>query len=65
MYLDNVDFRQCQVKPDMPRISIWKDNMIQLYSELDKEGPGEYGIYLFLIMSPHAVGAECGPDTKQ
>jgi hypothetical protein len=39
--------------------------MIQLYSELDKEGPGEYGIYLFLIMSPHAVGAECGPDTKQ
>jgi hypothetical protein len=43
MYLDNVDFRKRQVKPDMPRISIWKDNMIQLYSELDKKGPGEYG----------------------
>jgi hypothetical protein len=43
MYLDNVDFRQCQVKPDMPHISIWKDNMIQLYSELDNKGPGKYG----------------------
>jgi hypothetical protein len=43
MYLNHVDFRQRQVKSDIPRISVWKDNMIQLYSELDKKFPGEYG----------------------
>ncbi|RCV11882.1 hypothetical protein SETIT_2G222300v2, partial [Setaria italica] len=43
MYLDHIDFRQRQVKADIPRISVWKDSMIQFYSNLDKKSLGVYG----------------------
>nr|TKW20037.1 hypothetical protein SEVIR_4G059200v2 [Setaria viridis] len=43
MYLNHIDFYQCQVKPDIPWISVWKDSMIQFYSDLDKKPLGVYG----------------------
>ncbi|RCV20503.1 hypothetical protein SETIT_4G061000v2 [Setaria italica] len=43
MYLNHIDFCQRQVKPDIPWISVWKDSMIQFYSDLDKKSLGVYG----------------------
>jgi hypothetical protein len=42
MYLDHIDFRTRQVQHDIPRISVWKNDMIKFYSELDKKSPGVY-----------------------
>ncbi|WVZ48768.1 hypothetical protein U9M48_000180 [Paspalum notatum var. saurae] len=43
VYLDSIDFGKRQVLGGMPRIAVWKDDMIKTYSELDSTGPRQYG----------------------
>ncbi|OQU78171.1 hypothetical protein SORBI_3009G170600 [Sorghum bicolor] len=43
VYLDHIDFRQRQVADFIPRISVWKQDMIQFYCSLDLKSPGVYG----------------------
>ena len=43
VYLDHIDFRQRQVLDCIPRISVWKEDMIQFYANLDVKSPGVYG----------------------
>ncbi|CAL4942344.1 unnamed protein product [Urochloa decumbens] len=44
LYLDFVDFGPRNVPHDIPRISVWKQNMIQSYSQLDMKSKGCYGL---------------------
>jgi len=43
MYLDYVDFGPHRPPHALPRISIWKGDMIKTYSDLDLKSPGCYG----------------------
>ncbi|XP_039805184.1 uncharacterized protein LOC120669513 [Panicum virgatum] len=43
MYLDYVDFGPRRPPHTLPRISIWKGDMIKTYSDLDLKSPGCYG----------------------
>ncbi|CAL4917542.1 unnamed protein product [Urochloa decumbens] len=43
-YLDFVDFGPRMLPHDIPRISVWKGNMIQSYSQLDYKSNGCYGL---------------------
>ncbi|CAL4986496.1 unnamed protein product [Urochloa decumbens] len=43
-YLDFVDFGPRNVPHDIPRISVWKQNMIQSYSQLDMKSKACYGL---------------------
>ena len=42
VYLDHIDFRQRQVADFIPRISVWKEDMIQFYCNLDLRSPSVY-----------------------
>ncbi|CAM0153031.1 unnamed protein product [Urochloa decumbens] len=44
LYLDFVDFGPHNVPHDIPRISVWKQNMIQSYSQLDMKSKACYGL---------------------
>ncbi|CAL4931449.1 unnamed protein product [Urochloa decumbens] len=44
IYLDFVDFGPRNVPHDIPRISVWKQNMIQSYSQLDRKSKACYGL---------------------
>ncbi|CAN6335720.1 unnamed protein product [Urochloa humidicola] len=44
IYLDFVDFGNRMVSHDIPRISVWKGNMIQTYAQLDCKSNGSYGL---------------------
>ncbi|CAL4929246.1 unnamed protein product [Urochloa decumbens] len=44
LYLDFVDFRPRMISSDIPRISVWKGNMIQSYSLLDSKSNASYGL---------------------
>ncbi|KAL6646678.1 hypothetical protein ACP70R_015755 [Stipagrostis hirtigluma subsp. patula] len=43
VYLDHVDFGSRQVQGDIPRVNVWKGDMIKCYSELDELQDGVYG----------------------
>jgi hypothetical protein len=43
MYLEHIDLCTRQVQPDIPRIYVWKHDMIKIYFELDKKSPAVYG----------------------
>ncbi|WVZ48795.1 hypothetical protein U9M48_000204 [Paspalum notatum var. saurae] len=43
VYLDSIDFGNQQVLGGIPRIAVWKNDMIKTYSELDSTGPRQYG----------------------
>ncbi|CAL4999170.1 unnamed protein product [Urochloa decumbens] len=43
LYLDFVDFGPRRVSDAIPRISVWKGNMIRTYSNFDLKSPGLYG----------------------
>ena len=45
MYLDYVDFGPRRPPHTLPRISIWKGDMIKTYSDLDLKSPGCYGFF--------------------
>ncbi|KAG2573382.1 hypothetical protein PVAP13_7KG237555 [Panicum virgatum] len=51
LYLDYVDFGVRQVLDSIPRITIWKDSMIQTYAQLDMKSPGSYGYHPLLDVS--------------
>ncbi|RLN12524.1 hypothetical protein C2845_PM09G11560 [Panicum miliaceum] len=51
MYLDYVDFGVRQVSDSIPRISVWKDGMIQTYADYDMKSPGSYGYHPLLAVS--------------
>ncbi|CAL4896598.1 unnamed protein product [Urochloa decumbens] len=44
LYLDFVDFGPRNVPHDIPRICVWKQNMIQSYCQLDMKSKGCYGL---------------------
>ncbi|CAL5050886.1 unnamed protein product [Urochloa decumbens] len=44
LYLDFVDFCPRMISSDIPRISVWKGNMIQSYSLLDSKSNASYGL---------------------
>ncbi|WVZ66117.1 hypothetical protein U9M48_015390 [Paspalum notatum var. saurae] len=44
IYLDSLDFGDRQVLGGIPRIGVWKGNMIKSYCSLDSEWPGQYGV---------------------
>ncbi|CAL4975410.1 unnamed protein product [Urochloa decumbens] len=43
LYLDFVDFGPRRVSNAIPRISVWKGNMIRTYSNYDLKSPGQFG----------------------
>jgi hypothetical protein len=51
IYLDFVDFGHRRVSDSFPRISVWKGNMIQSYSDLDIKSNGCYGFRPILNFS--------------
>lgn len=51
LYLDYVDFGVRQVSDSIPRITVWKDSMIQTYAQLDMKSPGSYGYHPLLDVS--------------
>ncbi|KAJ1276115.1 hypothetical protein BS78_05G189400 [Paspalum vaginatum] len=57
VYLDRLDFGDRQVRGGIPRIGVWKGDMIKLYSQLDSVGSGQYGSRLMLD-APHTSFAK-------
>ncbi|RCV09931.1 hypothetical protein SETIT_2G070000v2 [Setaria italica] len=51
MYFDHVDFGFRCVDDTLPRITVWKGNMIQTYSNFDLKSPGVYGFRPILDFS--------------
>ncbi|RLM64658.1 hypothetical protein C2845_PM16G07410 [Panicum miliaceum] len=51
LYLDHVDFGPHRVPDSLPRISLWKKNMIKIYCDLDLKSPGCYGFRPLLDFS--------------
>ncbi|CAD6261070.1 unnamed protein product [Miscanthus lutarioriparius] len=45
LYLDHVDFDSHQVPSTIPRISVWKNDMIKQYATLDKKQEGCFGYH--------------------
>ncbi|TVU41608.1 hypothetical protein EJB05_15140 [Eragrostis curvula] len=44
IYLDNVDFGNRQPPDTIPRVLVWKQDMIKSYSDLDEKSHGVYGL---------------------
>ncbi|TVU33530.1 hypothetical protein EJB05_25353 [Eragrostis curvula] len=44
LYLDHVDFGSRQPPDTIPRILVWKQDMIKSYSDLDEKSHGVYGL---------------------
>ncbi|TVU40890.1 hypothetical protein EJB05_14373, partial [Eragrostis curvula] len=44
IYLDNVDFANGQPADTIPRVLVWKQDMIKSYSDLDEKSHGLYGL---------------------
>jgi hypothetical protein len=42
-YLDCLDFGRQNVDQSIPRVNVWRGNMIRLYSELDRKRPHRFG----------------------
>lgn len=42
-YLDCLDFGRQNVSVSVPRISVWRGNMIKFYSELDRKKRNQFG----------------------
>lgn len=43
MYLDHRDFGSKNVPKDVPRIAVWKQDMVKIYSDLDEIDDENYG----------------------
>ncbi|OQU87383.1 uncharacterized protein LOC8063106 isoform X1 [Sorghum bicolor] len=43
VYLDHIDFGQRQLVDSIPRICVWKGDLIKFYANLDIKSPGVYG----------------------
>lgn len=44
VYLDNVEFGDYNVSNEIPRICVWKSDMIHAYSEFDKIDDDTFGL---------------------
>ncbi|CAL4929460.1 unnamed protein product [Urochloa decumbens] len=51
IYLDHVDFGSRQVPDSIPRISVWKGNMLREYADYDLKYPGCYGYHPLMDIS--------------
>nr|CAB3446780.1 unnamed protein product [Digitaria exilis] len=51
MYLDFVNFGGRQVPDDIPRIAVWKGEMLKEYSSFDMKSTGSYGCHPLLDFS--------------
>ncbi|CAL5078407.1 unnamed protein product [Urochloa decumbens] len=51
IYLDHVDFGSRQVPGSIPRISVWKGNVLREYADYDLKYPGCYGYHPLMDIS--------------
>lgn len=59
--LDFVDFGPIQLPPTLPRIRVWKGNLIRLFGEMFMGTNGKYGSY---PVSLHSVSLGLLVDTQ-